>query len=292
MVLPANGTYTADDVSSNIEDIGGHSVATAAVGPEGHVNVRFDDVLSTYAVKKIITGLKHVYGKPITFVESTVDPLVADQLVHHGILAIIIAAIIVTAFVLFRFGPGFAASGFVGLASAGIFSLMCFAIGGYEIDVTFVAAVLTVFSYAINDCVVVFDRIRYDLREAEITTVKELRDIVNMSLSKVTIRSLLTLMTVFVCSMVVAYMGAEPLHAFSLAITFGLISVAYSTLLIVSPLWYGLRALTMIGMAKWGSKSKAKTEIPDVEKASVLGESKRSDEINASTPDKSIKSEA
>ena len=58
LVLPANGTYTIEDVTSNVEDTGGHGVATAAVGPNGHVNLRFDDVLSSYAINKIVVGLK------------------------------------------------------------------------------------------------------------------------------------------------------------------------------------------------------------------------------------------
>lgn len=195
--------------------------------------------------------LQDAYGKPVAFVDSTVDPVVATHLVHEAIIAVVVSAVVVTVMLLIWFGPLFAVAGFIGLASSGVFSLCCFALGNFEIDVTFIAAVLTVFSYAVNDCVVVFDRIRCELRRAHAETRGALRGAVNEALACVTIRSLLTLMAVVVCSLCLAFMGAEPLHAFALAITFGLISVTYSTLLVVAPLWYALRAGVMATRARF-----------------------------------------
>lgn len=104
------------------------------------------------------------------------------------------------------------------------------------------AAVLTVFSYAVNDCVVVFDFIRSERQSQQPSTPAELKATVNEALSRVLIRSLLTLAMVMVCSLLMVFRGAEPLHAFSLAITFGLLSATYTTILIAAPFYYFLSA--------------------------------------------------
>lgn len=174
------GNYTCDDLSSTAEDTG-PSVATCALASDrssGHAALRFDDVLGSEDVQAIVTAMEDAYGAPVAFTEITVDPSVAITMVHHGIKAICISAVVVALVVWLRFDLAAALSGGVAMASSGIFSLCCFAMGGYEIDVTFVAA--------------------------------------------------------------------EPLRAFSLAITFGLVSAAYTTILIVAPMY---NALSLGGMA-------------------------------------------
>ncbi len=84
--------------------------------------------------------MQDAYGAPVTFSENTVDPSVAIQMVHHGISAICIAAGVAALFVWFRFDLAIAVATFYAMASAGIFALCCFAIGGYEIDLTYVVS--------------------------------------------------------------------------------------------------------------------------------------------------------
>ena len=76
----------------------------------------------------------------MTFNENTVDPTVAINMVHHGIKAICIAASVVCLFVWLRFDFFIGLATFYAVASAGIFSLCCFAMGGFEVDVTFVVS--------------------------------------------------------------------------------------------------------------------------------------------------------
>lgn len=256
LVMPTSN-YTASHVASVAQTVSHKSVATYAQGSANHVALRFDDVLSSAAVQKIVTVMGHEYNGTVTFEENTVDPTVALTTVHEAIIAIVVSAVVCTVFVMLRFNLAFAIAAFFGMASAGVYSLCCFALGAFEIDVTFVAAVLTVFSYTVNDCVVVFDRIRFERKRAGAAaeTTAGLKKVVNGALSRVCIRSLLTLAMVIVCSLCMVFMGAEPLRAFSLAITFGLLSATYTTLLIVAPFYYFLSCLYIIMRNKWWPES-------------------------------------
>ena len=88
-----------------------------------------------------------------------------------------------------------------------------------------------------NDCVVVFDRIRFELARYVVRTPADLRKVVNRALGLVCIRSLLTLAVVLVCSICVATAGPPVLHSFALALTFGLLSATWTTLLLAAPFW-------------------------------------------------------
>ena len=127
------------------------------------------------------------------------------------------------------------------------------------------AAVLTVFSFAVNDCVVVFDFIRAEKTARQPTTPAALKAAVNEALARVLIRSLLVLAMVLVCSICMIFRGAEPLHAFSLAITFGLLSATYTTILIVSPMYYGISAAWMTMRARHVGKVVVPEPTSDVE---------------------------
>ena len=129
LTFPPGTNFTAAGVAAIAEDTSGKSVATFAAGNGAlgkQVAVRFDDVLTSQSVQKIVKTLDKQYHTNVTFEENTVDPTVAITTVHHGIIAIIVSAVLVTVFVLLRFGFFFAVAGFVALASSGIFSLSCF----------------------------------------------------------------------------------------------------------------------------------------------------------------------
>lgn len=93
-----------------------------------------------------------------------------------------------------------------------------FSIFKYEIDVTFIAAILTVIGYSVNDTIVVFDRIRENLQLSEMKTSEDLTKLVNQSIWQTLRRSIFTVLTVVIGSLCLYYLGAEPLRAFSLAI--------------------------------------------------------------------------
>jgi SecD/SecF fusion protein len=104
--------------------------------------------------------------------------------------------------------------------------------------VTFIAAILTVIGYSVNDTIVVFDRIREKLQLSKVYTPEELASLVNQSIWQTLRRSIYTVLTVVTGALCLYYFGAEPLHAFALAIFQGLLCGAYSSIFIAAPLWF------------------------------------------------------
>ena len=110
-----------------------------------------------------------------------------------------------------------------------------------EIDVTFIAAMLTVIRYSVNDNIVIFSRIREILRLLEAQTSGKLTKLVNNSIWQTLRRSIYTVLTVVTGAVCLYFFGAEPLQMFSLAIFLGLICGVYSSIFIAAPILFFLK---------------------------------------------------
>src|SRR5690606_27355591 len=117
-----------------------------------------------------------------------------------------------------------------------------FSILRLEVDLTFIVAVLTIIGYSINDTIVIFDRIRENLRFAKIKNIGDLTKLVNDSVAQTMTRSINTVVTVLFAAVCVFIFGGESIRMFSLAMVIGLVAGAYSTIFIASPLWLLLKS--------------------------------------------------
>ena len=109
-------------------------------------------------------------------------------------------------------------------------------------DITFIAAVLTIVGYSINDTIVTFDRIRENMRKKKrIKTLEELEDIVNISIRQTLTRSINTVMTVLVTVIALMIFGSEAIRNFSIALFVGIICGVYSSLYIAAQIWFDLK---------------------------------------------------
>lgn len=213
---------------------GGIPPATVAIaGASGNqVAARFDDVLSVDQIGREVDAFKSDYGSTVAFEENTADPSVARQLAVEAIGAIAAALIGVFVFLVWRFDWRVAVAALVGVVNSVFFVLTVFAIGGLEIDVTFIAAILTIIGFAVNEAVVVFDRIRENRHQPDSGVPSSAAGLVNASIRQIVRRSLFTALTVITGSVCLFLFGAEPLQMFSLAIFLGLICGTYSSLCI------------------------------------------------------------
>ncbi len=217
--------------------------ATVTIGGEqnNQIAARFDNVLNSSEVNKIVDAFKQDYGSKVAFQENTADPTVAQELVFKAIYAISLAILGIFLFVTWRFEWRFALAATVGVLNSAFFVLCMFSIFKYEIDVTFIAAILTVIGYSVNDTIVVFDRIRENLHAFQPETFKELVSLINQSIWQVLRRSIYTVLTVVTGALSLYFFGAEPLQAFSYAIFLGLLCGAYSSIFIAVPVWLLLK---------------------------------------------------
>ncbi len=107
-----------------------------------------------------------------------------------------------------------------------------------EVDLTFIAAVLTIVGYSINDTIVTFDRVRENLQKVKVnTTTEQIDDIVNRSIRQTMTRSINTVLTVIVVVVAILFFGAPTIFNFTLALFIGLISGVFSSIFIAVPLW-------------------------------------------------------
>ena len=232
-----------EEATGIMEEDAGIEPATVTIGgsDNNHIAARFDDVLESDDIDKIVDAFKEKYGDNVTFEENTSDPAVAQELKTKAIYVTLIAIVAVVAFVAILFEWRFAIATFVAIMNSTIFVISMFAIFNLEIDVTFIAAILTVIGFATINAVVVFDRIRENLKLSNVQTTQELASLINQSIWQTITRSVNTVITVVTASLCLYFFGAEPLQMFSLAILLGLVCGTYSSICIASQVWFLLK---------------------------------------------------
>lgn len=205
------------------------------------ITARFKDILSAEEIGQIIAAFEGEYGSGISHEENTVDPAIALELQNKAIVAVLMASLGIIVYVAIRFEWRFAVAAIVALLHDAFIVVSIFSILRLEVNLPFVAAILTIIGYSINDTIVIFDRIRENLRFARVKTFDDLGRLVNASIWQTMARSINTMITVLIASVFLLIFGSESIRLFSLAMTIGLISGVYSTILIASPLWLVLK---------------------------------------------------
>jgi preprotein translocase subunit SecF len=186
---------------------------------------------------KFITDLKNVISKKIGSavnfrrVES-VGPKVSSELLKQGLTAIVLALGAMLFYIWIRFEWQFSLGSIIALIHDVLITLGIFSILSFEVNLSIVAAVLTIVGYSMNDTVVIFDRIRENLLKYSKIKTNEIADIsVNETLSRTIITSLTTLLALFS----IFILGGEILKGFSFAMILGVIIGTYSSIFVASP---------------------------------------------------------
>lgn len=235
-------TLTEETVRADLAEMGFSNVEVTVGGEDGrNVSLRFKDHLTTEQ-EHLVTDYLDTANIEI----NTVDPSIARELQSRAIYAVLLACFGIALYISFRFEWRFALAGIVALLMAGLFVIGAFAILRVEVELTFIVAVLTVVGYAINDTIVIFDRIRENLRFSKIKEPQDVRDLVNRSTWQTLGRSINTVLTILFPALGILILGSESLRPFSLAVVIGLVIGALGSLFIAGPLWYWLRK-QMIG---------------------------------------------
>ncbi|MBX4150183.1 protein translocase subunit SecF [Paenibacillus sp. FSL W7-1279] len=252
-------TLTTEQIDTVLEEAGIGEDASITPGND-RVNIRFREVLTEDQDMKMRTGIEKLDEKA-TFEVNTVDPEMAKELGRNAIYAVLISCIGIIIYVSIRFEWRFAIAAIVALLHDAFVVISIFSILGLEVDLTFIIAVLTIIGYSINDTIVIFDRIRENLRFAKIKRYSDLKDLVNKSLSQTLGRSIYTALSVFIAAFFILLLGGESIQMFSLAICIGLLFGAYSSIFIASPLWLLLKGRNVSNKPNSPKPSKDKIEI-------------------------------
>lgn len=182
-----------------------------------------------------------------------VGPKVGDELIRGAFWAVVIAISGIMAYIWFRYEWQFAVNAIIALIHDCLTTVGLFALLGIEFDLASVAAVLTIAGYSVNDTVVIYDRIRDELRRYKKMPLPELiNQSINKTLSRTTVTSGLTLLSV----LAIGIFGGEVLRGFAIALIWGIVIGTYSTIFVASPM------LIYMNLRRIGeSKARAAAEI-------------------------------
>ncbi len=161
-----------------------------------------------------------------------VGPQVGEELKQQGMLAVLFSMIGILAYVWFRFEWQFGVASIVALLHDAIATIGLFALTQMEFNLSTVAAILMIAGYSINDTVVVFDRIRENLRKFKKMPLPEL---FNMSVNQMLSRTLMTSVTTLLALIALYVFGGEVIQGFIYALIFGIIVGTYSSVFVASP---------------------------------------------------------
>jgi len=203
---------------------------------------------------QLLAGLKHALGEqaPDSALRAEwIGPRAGAQLRDSAVKSILIAIVFIMAYIAFRFDLRFAPGGVVALIHDATGTIGALILLKREIDLTTVAAVLTIIGYSVNDTVVIYDRVRENLGKLRGATF---RDLINLSTSEMLGRTILTTATVQMSLLAFFVWGTGTLKNFALSISVGLIFGTYSTIYIALPTteWFDKVLFARVG--KGGKK--------------------------------------
>lgn len=184
---------------------------------------------------KIISVLSQKFSRSNVVVDSTTEigPKVGGKLRRDALVAILVATLGILIYVAFRFQFRFGIGATIATFHDVLAMLGIFYIFGKEINLLLVTALLTIAGYSLTDTVVVFDRIRENMKTKFKKTAFE---IVNESINEVLSRTIVTSLTVFLTATALFVFGGEVIHDFALAIMLGIIIGTYSSIFVASPI--------------------------------------------------------
>lgn len=187
---------------------------------------------------EVIKGFQDKFDIEQTNIQfETIGPTIGAELTRQALLALLLANLGILIYVSFRFEWKYGVAAIAALVHDVLFMLVVYSVAQIAINASFIAAILTIVGYSINDTIVVFDRIRENKRHAK---KFEHNDIVNRSLSETLTRSINTSLTTLLTILALYILGVPAIKDFALPLIVGIISGTYSSIFIASPIWAAL----------------------------------------------------
>ena len=239
---------TLSDVRASLAkyDLDGSTIqlAGAESGIESSENVMIRTVdLEENQRKEVMASLTQDVGPYTVLREEKVGATIGGELITNAVLALVISWALIILYVAYRFEWRFGVSAVLALIHDIIIVLAVFSFTQRQIDSSFIAALLTIVGYSINDTIVIFDRIRENLK-LHFRRGGDVNELVNTSIYQTLTRSLYTVFTVLFTTFALYWFGGETTKDFAFALLVGFASGCYSSIFIASQLWIELRNRT------------------------------------------------
>ena len=229
-----NTNYKTEDIRGAFNKLNLDDLSVKKFGAEGDYVIKFkrSDLNEPDFIKNLKNDLDN-YLEDYSFrrVEN-VGPKVSAELLQDGVTAIAIALAAMLIYIWFRFEWQFSIGAIIAIFHDVIITLGIFSLLSLEINLSIVAAVLTIVGYSMNDTVVIFDRVRENLKKYADIKIFELT---NLSINETLSRTLITSVTTLLALLSIFFFGGEILKGFSFAMILGVILGTYSSIFIANP---------------------------------------------------------
>ncbi len=222
----------------------GEAIVQVNVEDPHLVSIKMRVAEGTGSLKDMKEELGNMYGgfsddeanaNPITEEEAFVGPTVGAELIKNTILALIFGCVLIMLYILLRFQRWQMSLAAIGALIHDVLITLGFTAAlGLEVSDSFIAVILTIIGYSINDTIIIFDRVRENLRTHGDGV--PLAQICNLSLNQTLVRSINTVATVIIMIVVLMVLGGNNLQDFLTAMLIGMISGGYSSIFVATPL--------------------------------------------------------
>ncbi len=233
-----------DKIRASLQDAGLREVSVQNFGTSRDVLIRLPVSKTSNAAQTSNLVMDTLKGQTPDVTLKKVDfvgPQVGKELYDSGALALFVVVIGIMIYLALRFEWRFALSGVIANAHDVVIILGLFAFFQWEFTLTVLAGVLAILGYSVNESVVVFDRIRENIRKMRKTSIP---DIIDTSITQTFSRTIITHLSTQIMVLAMLFFGGEALHNFALALTIGIMFGIYSSVLVASPL------LLMLGVKR------------------------------------------
>ena len=253
---------TKKELKSDLKTLGLKSSNIEITDEE--IVIRIDDALDGETVKTANSYFEDKYDAKVNI--GVVSNVVQRELVRNAILSLIVALIGIIVYVSIRFKFSYAVAGVVALVHDVAIMIALFGILQLEVSSMFIAALLAIIGYSINDTIVTFDRIRENLAKEDKMTREKLEEVANRSIQETFTRTIYTSLTTLIPVIALIFLGSREILTFNLAMLFGLIAGSYSSIFIATAIYVALEKKSL-----GKEKKKKKIYTDEVEEKKIKG---------------------
>jgi preprotein translocase subunit SecF len=233
-------TFQSKELKSALKDAGYPAESVQGIGLPGDNEylIRFSpEVVDFQRIQEFQSKLVDMSKKPTIFNGASIlrldfiGPKVGKELIEKAVFSILLGCVGILIYLIFRFEFAFAMGAVIALIHDTVITLGAVSITNKEFTLTIVAALLTVIGYSVNDTIIIFDRIRENLRKAAKVGFSQ---VVNEGVNQTLSRTLLTSFTVFLVLLPLYFFGGSVIHDFAFALIVGVVVGTYSSIFVAS----------------------------------------------------------
>lgn len=223
---------------TSLSQLGLGEVALQQIGSENNVLIRVQrqqggEAAQTSAVNAVKAAMQKIDQDVSIERTEVVGPKVSGELARNGVIAVVLASLAMTGYIWWRFEWNFAVGAIATLVLDTTKTVGFFALLGLDFNLTAIAALLTIIGYSVNDKVVVYDRMRENLRQYR---KMPLRELIDMSINQVLARCIFTSVTTFLAMLPMAIWGGSAVENFAVPMVFGIVVATTSSIFIAAPI--------------------------------------------------------